>query len=117
MHGKDAVLVVGEIGELVTVLPHPLIGGVEEVRAVFVHFNSGGGVRLGVGIAAEVIAALHNEHLLSQLASGPFRNGQAKESGTNNDEVIRSHGSHFIALQRGTRVIGVSQQDSQLSHS
>ena len=73
-HGKHAVLVVGEIGELIAVIPYALIGGVEEVRAVLVHLDSGGGFSLGVGIAAEVIAALHNEHLLIQLASGALGN-------------------------------------------
>ena len=74
VHGKHAVLVVGEIGELIAVIPHALIRGVEEVRAVLVHLDSGGGFGLGVGIAAEVVAALHNEHLLIQLASGALGN-------------------------------------------
>lgn len=54
---EDPVLVVGEGGEPVGVLPHPLVGGVEEVGAVLVHLDAGLGVALGVGVAAQVGAA------------------------------------------------------------
>ena len=39
--GVHPVHVVGEGREAVDVLPHPLVGGVEEVRAVAVHLDAG----------------------------------------------------------------------------
>lgn len=63
---EDPVLVVGELREAVDVLPHPLVGGVEEVGAVLVHLHVGLGVALGVRVAAEVVAALEDEHAETQ---------------------------------------------------
>ena len=96
MHGKDAVLIVGEISELIDVFPHALVRGVEQVRSVLVHLDAGLRLRLGVGVAAQVVTALDDEHLLTQLRGRTFCNGQAEESGSNNDEVIRSHVPHLI---------------------
>ncbi len=55
--GEHPVLVAGEGGEPVDVLPHPLVGGVEQVGAVHVHLDAGLGLGLAVGVAAEVVAA------------------------------------------------------------
>ena len=84
---EDPVLVVGEGGEPVDVLPDPLVGGVEEVRAVLVHLDSRGGFLLGVGVAAQVVAPLDHEHLQPQLAGAALRDGEAEEAGADDDEV------------------------------
>jgi len=77
--GEHPVLVTGEIGELVDVVPYPFVRGVKQVRAVSVHLDTGLGFGLGVGVAAEVVPALEDEHLSPQLAGNPLGHGQSKE--------------------------------------
>ena len=54
VHREHPVLVVGEVGELPHVVPHPLVGGVEQVGAVLVDLDAGLRLGLGVGVAADV---------------------------------------------------------------
>src|SRR5205085_4093519 len=75
-------------GEPVHVLPHALVRGVEQVRTVLVHLDPGLRVRLRVRVAAEVAAPLEDEDLLAQLGRGPFGDGQAEETGPDDDEVV-----------------------------
>ena len=64
---EDPVLVAGEVGEPVDVLPDLLVGGVEQVGAVDVHLDAGLGLGLAVGVAAEVVPALEHQHLQAEL--------------------------------------------------
>ena len=84
---KDPVLVVGEVGEPVDVLPHPLVGGVEEMRAVLVHLDPGLRVDLAVGVATEVVAPLEHEDLQSELVGAALRDGESEEAGAHDHEV------------------------------
>ena len=68
------------VGEPVDVLPHPLVGGVEQVRAVDVHLDAGLGLGLAVGVAAEVVAALEDEHLQAELAWRSARRWSGRRS-------------------------------------
>jgi hypothetical protein len=88
---EDPVLVVGELGEAVDVLPDPLVGGVEQVRAVLVHLDAGLRVALGVGVAAEVGAALQTSARLPEFGGGPLGDRQSEEPGPD-DQQIRQAG-------------------------
>ena len=92
MHREDAVLVAGEFGELPHVVPHPLVGGVEQVRAVLVHLDAGLRLGLGVGVAADVRAAVEHQDALVQLGGHAFGDRQAEESGADDEEVEAAGG-------------------------
>ena len=82
---EDPVLVVGEGREPVGVLPHLLVGGVEQVRAVLVHLDAGGRLLLAVGVAPDVVAALEDQHLQVELGRAAFGDGEAEEAGADDD--------------------------------
>ena len=86
--GEHAVLVAGELGEPVDVLPDALVAGVEQVRAVAVDLDPGLGLGLGVGVAADVRPALQHEHALVQLVRGALGDGQPEEAGADDDQVV-----------------------------
>ena len=65
VHRKNAVLVVGEFAKSIDVVPDPLIRGVEQVGAIFMHFDAGLWLGFGVGVSAEVVPALNNEYSLA----------------------------------------------------
>ena len=88
---EDAVLVAGEVGEPVDVLPDLVVGGVEQVGAVDVHLDAGLGLGLAVGVAAEVVATLEHQHLEVELSGAAFCDRQAEESGADDDEVRVQH--------------------------
>ncbi len=90
MHREHAVLIAGEVGELAHVVPHPLIGGVEQVRAVLVHLDAGLRLGLGVGVTADVRATIENENTLVQLRRHALGNRQTEKSGTDDKEVKTS---------------------------
>ena len=90
VHREHPVLVAGEVGELPHVVPHPLVGGVEQVGAVLVHLDAGLRLRLGVGVAADVRAPLEHEDALVELRRHALGNRQTEESGTDDEEVKTS---------------------------
>jgi hypothetical protein len=61
--------VIGELSELPNVVPHLLIGGVEQVRPVFVDFDSGLRLGFGIGVATEVRATVEDENTLPELGT------------------------------------------------
>jgi hypothetical protein len=85
--GEHPVLVTGEIGELVDVVPDPFVRGVEQVCAVAVHLNTGLGFGLGVGVAADVVPAVQHQDPPIELAGDPLGDGQTEETGTHHDQV------------------------------
>ena len=93
VHGEHPVLIAGEVGELPRVLPDPLIGGVEQVRPVAVDLDAGLGFRLGVGVPAEVRAALKHEHTLAELGCRPLGDRQTEKAGAD-DEEVKTSGGH-----------------------
>ena len=91
---EDAVLVVRERSEAVDVLPDPLVGSVEEVRAVHMHLDARLGVCLAVGVAAEMAPPLQDEDVQAQLVGAPFCDGEAEETGPDDDEVGLGQGQN-----------------------
>ena len=89
---EDPVLVAGEVGELPDVVPHPLVGGVEQVGAVLVDLDTGLRLRLGVGVAADVGSPFEHEDTLAELRRHALGDRQAEESGSDDEEVIASGG-------------------------
>ena len=87
VHAVDLVDVVRERREAVHVLPHPVVGRVEKVRTVAVHFDAGLLFLFAVGIAADVVAAVDDDYLQAQLSGGLFCDCQAKEARPYDDEV------------------------------
>ena len=62
VRGVHAVHVVRERGEPVHVVPHALVGRVEQVGAVLVDLRAGLLVHIRVGVAADVIADIDDVH-------------------------------------------------------
>ena len=90
VHREHPVPVVGELGELPHVVPHLLIGGVEQVRAVLVDFDPGLRLGFGIGVAADVRAPVDDEHALPELGGHALGNRQAEKSGADDEEVKTS---------------------------
>ncbi len=87
VHGEDAVLVTGEVGELPHVVPYPLVRGVEEVGTVLVHLDAGLRLSLGVRVPADMRAPVDDEHPLSELRSHALGDRQTEEAGADDIEV------------------------------
>ena len=87
MHAVDLVHVVGERREAVHVLPHALVGRVEEVRTIAVHLDAGLLFLFAVGVAADVVAAVEDDDLQAQLSGGLFCDCQAEEARPYDDKV------------------------------
>ena len=90
VHREHAMLVAREVGELADVVPHPLIGGVKQVRAVLVHLDAGLRLALGVRVSADVRASLDDKNTLVQLRRHALGDSQTEESGTDDKEVKTS---------------------------
>ena len=91
VHGEHPVLIIGEFGELTCVIPHPGVGGVEQVGAVSVDLDTGLRFGFGVGVAADMAALFDDQHPLAQLSGHAFGDRQTEESGSDNDEVVGGH--------------------------
>ncbi len=87
VRGVHPVHVVREGREPVDVLPHTLVRGVEQVRAVAVHLDPGLRLVLRVGVAAHVVAAVDDEDLAAVLLGDPLGDGETEESRTDDDKV------------------------------
>ena len=62
------------------------------MRAVPVHLDARLGVRLAVGVAAEVVAPFQHQHPLPELLGGALGDGEAEEAGADDDEVVLHEG-------------------------
>ena len=85
--GVHTVHVVREVGKAVHVLPHALVGGVEQVGAVAVHLDAGLLFLLAVCVTANVGATVQQSDFQAQLGGGLFCDGQAEEARSDNYEV------------------------------
>ena len=85
--GVDLVDVVCEGGELVDVGPDGLVGGVEEMGAVLVAFDTGLGVEGGVAVAADVRATVNQEDAAMELGGDAFGESETVEAGTDDEDV------------------------------
>ena len=91
MHGEHPVLVIREVSELTHVLPHPLVGGVEEMGAITMDLDTGSRFGLGIGVAADVPAPIDHKDPFAQLGSRAFGDRQTEESRADDDQVIGGH--------------------------
>jgi len=57
------------------------------VRAVLVHLHVGLRVTLGVGVAAQVVAAVDDEHAETELLGAALGDGETEQPGADDDEV------------------------------
>lgn len=65
-----------EFAESANIRPNFRIVGVEDVRAVFVNQNAGGGISLGEAIPPNVISLVENEDVaVAQFDQFPRKNG------------------------------------------
>ena len=87
VHAVDLVDVVRERREAVHVLPHAVVGRVEEVGTVAVHLDAGLLFLFAVGVAADVVAAVDDDYLQAQLSGGLFCDCQAEKARPYDDEV------------------------------
>ena len=62
----DFVDVVSKSSKLINIIPDLLIGSMEEMGAVFMAFDAGLGVKLGVAIAADMSALVDEENFFAQ---------------------------------------------------
>lgn len=85
--GIDFVDVVCEGGELVGVGPDGFVGGMEEMGAVLVAFDTGLGVESGVAVAADVRAAVNQEDPATQLGGDALGEGETVEAGADDKDV------------------------------
>ena len=117
--GPYAVNIRGKGGETIDVLPHALIGGVEEVCAVLMNFDTGFRINLRVGIATKVRATLNDCDAEAPARCGLLSNCQAEEARSDDNEVI-VHGrtpfnpSQYKRKNWTDRVIGPSTRTSEV---
>ena len=74
--------------------------------AVLVHLDVGLGVALAVGVAAEVVAALEDEHAETQLLGAALGDGETEQAGADDDEVGKLFGVVRGALGQGRNSCG-----------
>ena len=86
-HG--AVHIVVELGELVDVVPHAPIAGVEDVGAILVDVDTVD--LLGIDIAGDMIALVDDEALLARLL-GFVREHGAGKAGADDEVIVLRHG-------------------------
>ena len=117
--GPYAVNVRSEGGETIDILPHALIGGVEEVRTVLMNFDTGFRINLRVGIATKVRATLNDCDAEAPTGCGLLSNCQAEKARSDDNEVI-VHGrtpfnpSQYKRKNWTDRVIGPSTRTSEV---
>lgn len=78
VRGIHAVHVVGERGEPVHIVPHALVGRVEQVRAVLVDLRAGLLVHVAVRVTADVVAHVDDLHAHAEPLHGLLGHGQAE---------------------------------------
>ena len=95
--GIDLVHVIRERRELVDVIPHALVGRVENMGAIAVNFDTSLRIRLGVAVAANMRSAVDHCHLDS-LLSHTLSHSQTKNTGTHYQEVSLHRTTAFYRL-------------------
>ena len=86
---QHAMLVRAPLGELRQVVEDVARVGVEDVRPVLVHEDAGLVVVI-VGVAADVRAAVADQHLLARVGGQPLGDRRAGEAGA--DDQVIEHG-------------------------
>ncbi|BBY23875.1 hypothetical protein MSTO_40800 [Mycobacterium stomatepiae] len=78
--------------------------------AVFVYLDAGLRLRFGIGIATDVRASLDDKHTLSELAGHTFGDGEAEESGSD-DEEVKTSGHRLLRVSDPTAVTPFGEAD------
>jgi hypothetical protein len=52
-----------------------------------VHLDAGFRLRLRIGVATEVVAAVDHQHSFAEQVGGAFGDGQPEESGADDDQI------------------------------
>ena len=65
----------------------------EKVSSVFVDFDAGFGFGFGIGVAADVAPTFDDEDALPELRGGLFGDGEAEETGADDNQIIGIHGA------------------------
>ena len=97
--GEHPVLVAGELREPVDVLPHALVGGVEQVSAVLVDLDPGLRLGRGVRVTTDVVASVEDKDVQSQVVGTAFGDGESEQTGADDDEISVHRHSCFGAGQ------------------
>ncbi len=102
--GQHAVLVPAPLGELREVIEDLARVRVENVRAVFVHEHARVVVMV-VGVARDVVAAVHDEDLFVANARQPFGQHAARVTRPD-DQIIKSHEDKRVEMSGRLCVTG-----------
>ena len=87
MGGVHAVHVIREARETVRVIPHALVGGVEQVGAVLVDLRTRLLVHVAVRVAADVVTDVDDVHAGTRMLHRLLRHRQAEQARTDNYQV------------------------------
>ena len=87
MGGVHAVHVIREARETVHVIPHALVGGVEQVGAVLVDLRTRLLVHVAVGVADDVVTDVDDVHAGTRMLHRLLRHRQAEQARTDNDQI------------------------------
>ena len=87
VRGVHAVHVVRERGEPVHVVPHALVGRVEQVGAVLVDLRAGLLVHVAVRVAADMVAHVDDLDPHAQVLDGLLGHGQAEQARAHDHQI------------------------------
>ena len=87
VRGVHAVHVVREACETVHVVPDPLVGRVEQVRAVLVDLRAGLLVHVAVRVAADMVAHVDDLDPRAQVLDGLLGHGQAEQARAHDHQI------------------------------
>ena len=85
MRGIHAVHIVREARETIDVVPHTLIGRVEQVRAILVDLRAGLLIHIRVGVAADVVTDIDDAHARAGVLHRLLRHRQTEQARADND--------------------------------
>ena len=87
VRGVHAVHVVREACETVHIVPDPLVGRVEQVRAVLVDLRAGLLVHVAVRVAADMVAHVDDLDPHAQVLDGLLGHGQAEQARAHDHQI------------------------------
>ena len=87
MRGIHAVHVVREAREAIHVIPHALVGGMEQVSAVLVDLRTRLLIKVRVRVAADVVAHVDDVHASAGVLHRLLRHRQAEQACANDNEI------------------------------
>ena len=87
MRGIHAVHVVREARETIDVVPHTLIGRVEQVRAILVDLRAGLLIKVRVRVAADVVTDIDDAHARAGVLHRLLRHRQTEQARANDNEI------------------------------